>query len=91
MIELAGARVHLRPLRYEEFDRLRSAREQADATVSPRSSGDDELCERIVHFGTLTGWGLALGIEASGSADCAMYRMTRNDYEGVKDHWTRTS
>jgi RimJ/RimL family protein N-acetyltransferase len=182
VIELAGARVRLRPLRSEEFDRLRSAREQADATVSPGSSGDDELRERIEHSGTLTGWGLALGIDASGDligqiqayraqlprgvfgigielfdqddrgkgygteavamlvrhlfdeeqarrveggttsdnaamrrvferlgfveegvqrqflpaadgggADCVMYGMTRNDYEGVKDHWTRTS
>jgi RimJ/RimL family protein N-acetyltransferase len=182
MIVLAGARVHLRPLRSEEFDMLRSARERADATVSPGSFGDDELRERIEHSGTLTGWGLALGIEADGDlvgqiqayraqlprgvfgigielfdqdhrgrgygteavamlvrhlfdreearrveggttpdnaamrrvferlgfveegvqrqflpaadgggADCVMYGMTRNDYEGVKDHWTRTS
>ena len=26
-----------------------------------------------------------------GGADCVMYGMTRNDYEGVRDRWIRTS
>ena len=66
MIVLSGARVRLRPLRSEEFEVLRAARQRADATVSPASLGDGELRERIEHSGTLTGWGLVLGIEADG-------------------------
>jgi len=58
--------VRLRPLRSEEFGVLRAARQRGDATVSPASLGDDELRERIEHSGTLTGWGLVLGIEADG-------------------------
>ena len=66
MILLAGARVRLRPLRSEEFEVLRASKQRADATASPASLGDDELRERIEHSGTLTGWGLVLGIEAAG-------------------------
>lgn len=182
MIVLSGARVRLRPLRSEEFEVLRSARQRADASASPASLGDQELRERIELSGTLTGWGLVLGIEADGvlvgqiqayraqlppgvfgigielfdqddrgkgygteavamlvrhlfdreearrveggtttenaamrhlfervgfreegvqrqflaaadggGADCVMYGMTRTDYEGVRDHWIRTS
>ena len=182
MIVLAGARVRLRPLRSEEFEVLRAASKRADASVSPASSGDHELRERIEHSGTLTGWGLVLGIEADGDlvgqiqayraqlprgvfgigielfdqnhrgkgygteavamlvrhlfdreearrveggttpenaamrrvfermgfveegvqrqflpaadgggVDCVMYGMTRNDYEGARDRWIRTS
>lgn len=182
VIVLSGDRVRLRPLRSEEFDVLRAAQQRADATVSPGNFSDDELRERIEHSGTLTGWGLALGIEAEGDlvgqiqayraqlprgvfgigielfdqvhrgkgygteavamlvrhlfdhedarrveggttpdnvpmrrvfeglgfveegvqrqflpaaggggADCVMYGMTRNDYKGVRDGWTRTN
>ena len=63
MIVLSGTRVRLRPLRSEEFEVLRSARQRADAAVSPASLGDEELRERIELSGTLTGWGLVLGIE----------------------------
>ena len=66
MIELSGALVRLRPLRSEEFEVLRSARQRADASASPASLGDQELRERIERSGTLTGWGLVLGIEADG-------------------------
>ena len=66
MIVLSGAQVRLRPLRSEEFEVLRSARQRADAAVSPASLGDEELRERIELSGTLTGWGLVLGIEADG-------------------------
>ena len=182
MIVLSGARVRLRPLRSEEFEVLRSARQRADASASPASLGDQELRERTELSGTLTGWGLVLGIEVDGvlvgqiqayraqlppgvfgigielfdqddqgkgygtkavamlvrhlfdreearrveggtttenaamrhvfkrvgfleegvqrqflpaadggGADCVMYGMTRNDYEGVRDRWIRTS
>jgi RimJ/RimL family protein N-acetyltransferase len=46
---------------------LRSARQRADASVSPASLGDEELRERIELSGTLTGWGLVLGIETDGA------------------------
>jgi len=182
VIVLAGERVRLRALRSEELPALWAARERADATVAPGSFSEGELRERIEHSGTLTAWGLALGIEVGGDlvgeiqayraqlprgvfgigielfdeadqgkgygteavtmlvrhlfereagrrvqggttpdnaamrrvferlgfveegvqrqflpghdgggADCVMYGMTRNDYEGVKDRWTRTS
>jgi RimJ/RimL family protein N-acetyltransferase len=66
VIVLQGGSVRLRALRSEEFDVLWAARERADGTVAPGSFGEGEVRERIEHSGTLTAWGLALGIEVGG-------------------------
>jgi RimJ/RimL family protein N-acetyltransferase len=66
VIDIAGARVRLRPLRSDEFEVLRTARQRADTSVSPSGLGDEELRERIELSGILTGWGLVLGIEVDG-------------------------